>query len=75
MGGFDFVGGIFVYIFFGIVFFVIVLYFGKCWGYGIEWFVYKFYNIVFVVIGIVFFWFGWFGFNGGFVFFVNLRVV
>lgn len=33
------------------------------------------YNINFVVFGMVFFWFGWVGFNGGFVLGGNLWVV
>lgn len=61
MGVFDFVGGNVVYIFFGVVGFVLVIVFGKCK----DGMVVFFYNLIYMFLGGVFIWFGWFGFNVG----------
>lgn len=75
MGGLDFVGGILVYIVFGVVVLVYSMMFGKRRGYGIYELNYWLYNVMYIVIGIVFLWVGWFGFNVGFVLVVNMRVI
>lgn len=63
-------GGYVIYVFLGIVGFVVVFWVGlwllKDW----EWFLLN--NMLFMLIGVGLLWLGWLGFNGGVLYSVNL---
>lgn len=77
MGFQDFVGLMVVYLIGGWVVFVGIVVFGLCFGCflckGEVCFIFG-YNLIFVVVGGFIFWVGWFGFNGGSIFKVDVLI-
>lgn len=73
MGGLDFAGGTPVHITSGTAALAISIYLGKRKDWGTERGMYKPHNTTYVILGVVFLWFGWFGFNGGSALSANLR--
>jgi Amt family ammonium transporter len=73
LGNLDFAGGTPVHISAGTAALAISFYLKKRRGYGTAALAYVPHNTTYVVLGTVFFWFGWFGFNGGSALGANLR--
>ncbi|TFK71526.1 ammonium transporter [Pluteus cervinus] len=73
LGGLDFAGGTPVHVSSGAAALAISLYLKPRLGYGREAF--EPHNNTYVILGTAFFWFGWFGFNGGTALGANLKAV
>ncbi|KAK0472599.1 ammonium transporter [Armillaria novae-zelandiae] len=73
MGGLDFAGGTPVHITSGTAALAISIYLCKRKDWGTDRLMYKPHNTTYVILGVVFLWFGWFGFNGGSALSANIR--
>ncbi|GAA5892262.1 hypothetical protein JCM6882_003624 [Rhodosporidiobolus microsporus] len=75
LGDLDYAGGGPVHITSGTAVFALSWFLGPRRGYGTAKLAYRPHSVSHIIIGTMLLWFGWFGFNGGSAFAINLRAI